>query len=261
MDIGVILGITGGLVLTVIGIVWGGGSLSTFFNPPSLMITLGASFFSLFVAHPVSRVLQIATFIRHALLPQNFQEERLITQLVAFSEKARREGLLALEDDLEEIEDGFLRKGIQLVVDGTDPDIIKNILYNELNQIQARHQSGMLLIDDWAKQAPAFGMFGTILGLIILLGRIEDKATIGQGMAVALLTTFYGIILSYLVFGQIKKKLEDRDGAETLVREILVEGVLSIQSGDNPRILEEKLLCFLPPARREAVRQAEAARD
>ena len=180
---------------------------------------------------------------------------------MAFSEKARREGLLALEDDLEEIEDGFLRKGIQLVVDGTDPEIIKNILYNELNQIQSRHQSGALLIDDWSKQAPAFGMFGTILGLIILLAKIEDRTTIGKGMAVALLTTFYGIIISYLVFGQIKKKLEDRDGAETLVREIMVEGVLSIQSGDNPRILEEKLLCFLPPARREAVRQAAAAPD
>jgi chemotaxis protein MotA len=104
-------------------------------------------------------------------------------------------------------------------------------------------------------------MFGTILGLIILLGRIEDRTTIGKGMAVALLTTFYGIIMSYLVFGQIRKKLEDRDATEVLVREIMVEGVLSIQSGDNPRILEEKLLCFLPPLRREAVRQAAASPD
>jgi chemotaxis protein MotA len=261
MDIGVILGIGGGLVLTAIGIVWGGGSLLAFFDPPSLMITVGASFLSLFVAYPVTRVLQIVTFVRLALTPTNFQEERLITRLVAFSEKARREGLLALEDDLEEIEDGFLRQGIQLVVDGTDPEIIKNILYNELNQIQARHQAGIMVITDWSTQAPAFGMFGTILGLIILLGNIEDRSTIGKGMAVALLTTFYGIILSYLVFGQIRKKLEGRDGDEALVREIMVEGVLSIQSGDNPRILEEKLLCFLPPARREAVRQAATGPD
>jgi chemotaxis protein MotA len=261
MDIGVIIGVAGGLVLTGIGIIWGGGDLRAFFDPPSLMITVGASFLSLFVAHPMSRVLSIATYVRHALRTPNFQEERLITQLVAFSEKARREGLLALEDDLEEIEDGFMRKGIQLVVDGTDPEIIKNILYNELNQIQARHQAGIMLVTDWSTQAPAFGMFGTILGLIILLARIEDRSTIGKGMAVALLTTFYGIILSYLVFGQIRKKLEDRDGAEALVREIMVEGVLSIQSGDNPRILEEKLLCFLPPARREAVRQAASAPD
>jgi len=121
MDLGVIVGVTGGVVLVIIGILWGGGDMLAFFNPPSIMITVGASFASLFVGHPFSRVLQLATFVRHTLTPPNFQEERLITQLVAFSEKARREGLLALEDDLEEIEDGFLRKGIQLVVDGTDP--------------------------------------------------------------------------------------------------------------------------------------------
>jgi chemotaxis protein MotA len=219
------------------------------------MITLGGSFASLLVGHPFSRVMSFLTYIRLTLRTPRFQEERLISQLVTFSEKARREGLLALEDDLEELEDEFLRKGIQLVVDGTDPEIIKNILYSELNQIQARHQLGILLVDDWAKQAPAFGMIGTIIGLIIMLARIEDRSTIGKGMAVALLTTFYGAMLSYLVFGPLRKKLEDRDGAEALVKEIMIEGILSIQGGDNPRILEEKLLCMLPPGRREAVRQ------
>ncbi len=255
MDLGIIVGLIAGTVFTIIGILWGGGDMRAFVNAPSVMITLGGALASLFVGHPFSRVLNMVTYLRITLRPPNFQEERLISQLVTFSEKARREGLLALEDDLEELEDDFLRKGIQLVVDGTDPEIIKNILYNELNQIQARHQSGILLIDDFSKQAPAFGMIGTILGLIIMLARIEDRSTIGSGMAVALLTTFYGAMLSYLVFGPLKKKLEDRDAAETLVKEIMVEGILSIQGGDNPRILEEKLLCMLPPGRREAVRQ------
>jgi chemotaxis protein MotA len=255
VDLGVIIGIIGGLALVTIGILWGGGDMRAFVSAPSVMITLGGALASLFVGHPISRVLNLVTYLRLTLRPINFQEERLISQLVSFSEKARREGLLALEDDLEELEDDFLRKGIQLVVDGTDPEIIKNILYNELNQVQARHQSGILLIDDFAKQAPAFGMIGTILGLIIMLARIEDRSTIGSGMAVALLTTFYGAMLSYLVFGPLKKKLEDRDGAEVLVKEIMMEGILSIQGGDNPRILEEKLLCMLPPSRREAVRQ------
>jgi chemotaxis protein MotA len=261
MDLGVVIGIAGGTALMIIGILWGGGSLFAFFDPASIMITCGASLASLFVGHPTGRVLQLMTYVRLTLKPLNFQEERLITQLVAFSEKARREGLLALEDDLEEIEDPFMRKGIQLVVDGTDPEIIKNIMYNELNQIQSRHQAAALVIDDWSKQAPAFGMIGTILGLIMMLARIEDRSSIGSGMAVALLTTFYGAMMSYLIFGPMKKKLDDRDAAETLVREIMIEGVLSIQSGDNPRILEEKLLCFLPPSRREAVRQAAAAPD
>jgi len=255
VDLGIIVGLIAGVVLTVIGILWGGGDMRAFINAPSVMITLGGSLASLFVGHPFSRVLNMVTYLRITMRPPNFQEERLISQLVTFSEKARREGLLALEDDLEELEDDFLRKGIQLVVDGTDPEIIKNILYNELNQIQARHQHGILLIDDFSKQAPAFGMIGTIIGLIIMLARIEDRSTIGSGMAVALLTTFYGAMLSYLVFGPLKKKLEDRDAAETLVKEIMLEGILSIQGGDNPRILEEKLLCMLPPGRREAVRQ------
>jgi chemotaxis protein MotA len=260
VDLGIVIGLIGGAALMVIGILWGGGNMRAFVNPASVMITLGGALASLFVGHPLSRVLNLVTYLRITMRPPNFQEERLISQLVTFSEKARREGLLALEDDLEELEDDFLRKGIQLVVDGTDPEIIKNILYNELNQVQARHQHGILLIDDFAKQAPAFGMIGTILGLIIMLARIEDRSTIGSGMAVALLTTFYGALLSYLVFGPLRKKLEDRDTAETLVKEIMVEGILSIQGGDNPRILEEKLLCMLPPGRREAVRQ-QAARE
>ena len=258
MDLGVIIGILGGGALMIIGIFWGGGNPMAFFDPASIVITVGGALASMFVGHPMSRVLSMITYLRITLRQPNFQEERLISQLVTFSEKARREGLLALEDDLEELEDEFLRKGIQLVVDGTDPEIIKNILYNELNQIQNRHKAAALLIDDFSKQAPAFGMIGTILGLIIMLARIEDRSTIGKGMAVALLTTFYGALLSYLIFGPLKKKLDDRDAAEALVKEIMIEGILSIQGGDNPRILEEKLLCMLPPGRREAVRQQAA---
>jgi chemotaxis protein MotA len=258
VDLGVVVGLIAGVAFVVIGIVWGGGNPGNFVNAASVMITVGGALASLFVGHPMSRVLNLVTYLRITLRQPNFQEERLISQLVTFSEKARREGLLALEDDLEELEDDFLRKGIQLVVDGTDPEIIKNILFNELNQIQARHRSGILLIDDFSKQAPAFGMIGTILGLILMLARLEDRSTIGRGMAVALLTTFYGAMLSYLVLGPLRKKLEDRDLSESLVKEIMIEGILSIQGGDNPRILEEKLLCMLPPTRREAVRQQAA---
>jgi chemotaxis protein MotA len=258
VDLGVIIGVLGGGALVILGIIWGGGNVTAFFDPASVVITVGGAIASLFVGHPMSRVLSLITYLRITLRQPNFQEERLISQLVTFSEKARREGLLALEDDLEELEDEFLRKGIQLVVDGTDPEIIKNILFNELNQIQNRHKAAALLVDDFSKQAPAFGMIGTILGLIMMLARIEDRSTIGKGMAVALLTTLYGALLSYLVLGPLKRKLDDRDAAEALVKEIMIEGILSIQGGDNPRILEEKLLCMLPPGRREAVRQQAA---
>ncbi len=260
MDLATIVGLLVGFTALVIGIFWTGGSALGFISISSIFITIVGSFCALMVANPLSRVLGIMRYFRLTLRIPNYEEERIISQLVTFSEKARREGLLALEDDLEEVEDEFLRKGIQLVVDGTDPDIIKNILYNELNQVQTRHAIGINLFDDWSKLAPAFGMIGTLIGLITMLAQIEDKSAIGIGMSTALITTLYGAVLGYLVFLPVKRKLEDRDEGESLVKEIMIEGILSIQSGDNPRILEEKLLAFLSPLRREAVRQ-EAARE
>jgi chemotaxis protein MotA len=260
MDLSTLIGLVSGLGLIIFGIIITGGTFNSFVSIPSVVITIGGSFAALMVANPLSRILGMMRYVNISLRIPNYEEERIISQLVTFSEKARREGLLALEDDLEEVEDEFLRKGIQLVVDGTDPDIIKNILYNELNQIQTRHAIGIKIFDDWGKLAPAFGMIGTLIGLIVMLGRIEDKSAIGAGMSTALITTLYGAFLANLVFIPIKSNLEDKDNAETLVKEIMIEGILSIQSGDNPRILEEKLLSFLPPVRREAVRQ-EAARE
>ncbi|RKX86777.1 MAG: motility protein A [Spirochaetes bacterium] len=255
MDLGTIAGISAGFVLILMSIITSGGSLSSYLNLPSFLMVLGGSFAALMVANPLSRVLGIMKYVNIGLHVPNYEEERIISRLVAFSEKARREGLLALEDDLEEVEDEFLRKGIQLVVDGTDPDIIKNILYNELNQIQERHVTGQDIFNQWGKLAPAFGMIGTLAGLIAMLANIEDKSSIGSGMALALITTMYGAIFANLVLIPYQHKLEDRDKAETLVKEIMIEGILSIQSGDNPRILEEKLISFLPPSRREAVKQ------
>ena len=260
MDLATIAGLLIGASALVVGILWGGGDIVRFASASSVMITIVGSFAALMVSNPLSRVLGILRYVRLVTRVPNYEEERIISQLVTFSEKARREGLLALEDDLEEVEDEFLRKGIQLVVDGTDPDIIKNILFNELNQIQTRHAIGINIFDDWSKLAPAFGMIGTLIGLITMLAQIEDKSAIGIGMSTALITTLYGAVLGYLVFLPVKRKLEDRDEGESLVKEIMIEGILSIQSGDNPRILEEKLLAFLPPLRREAVRQ-EAVRE
>ncbi len=260
MDLGTIIGLASGFALIFMSIITSGGSIASYLNLPSFIMTLGGSFAALLVASPLSRVLGMMKYINITLKVPVYEEERIISRLVTFSEKARREGLLALEDDLEEVEDEFLRKGIQLVVDGTDPEIIKNILYTELNQIQERHLVGQNLFDQWGKYAPAFGMIGTLAGLIAMLANIEDKSSIGSGMALALITTMYGAIFANLMFIPFKAKLEDRDKAETLVKEIMIEGILSIQSGDNPRILEEKLLSFLPPDRREAVRQ-EAARE
>jgi chemotaxis protein MotA len=260
MDFGTIFGVIGGIAAVAISIVGAKGILGSYLDWPSALTTIGGSIAAMLVGHGIKKFLGQGKWIRLVLRIPTWGEERIIARLVAFSEKARREGLLALEDDLEELEDDFLRKGIQLVVDGTDPEIIKNILYTELNQMQTRHEEGANFYNDWATWAPAFGMIGTLAGLIAMLQNINDKSSIGNGMALALITSLYGAIMCYLVFQPTRRKLMDQDGGETRVREIMIEGILSIQSGDNPRILEEKLISFLPPKQRESVRQ-EAARE
>jgi chemotaxis protein MotA len=254
MDLASLIGTVLGVMGILVGILVGGAEIGVYANLSSVFITIVGSFGAMMITHPLQRILMLPRLLGFAFRGRKFEEERIISHLVTLSEKARRDGLLALEDDLDAIEDPFFRKGIQLVVDGTDPEIIKTILYTELNKIEARHEANYLIFDDWGKTAPAFGMIGTLMGLIAMLRRLEDKSAIGRGMAQALLTTFYGAILAYLFLLPFKRKLQMKSEAETLVKEILIEGVLSIQAGDNPRILEEKLYTFLPPARREGLR-------
>ncbi|TFG64884.1 MAG: motility protein A [Spirochaetales bacterium] len=260
MDLATIIGLLLGAGALLLGIISGGGSLGRYIDIPSVFVTIGGSIGALIVSNPLSRVLGMFKYAKHALNTPKYEEERLISTLVSFSEKARREGLLALEDDLEDVPDEFMRKGIQLVVDGTDPEIIKTVMFTELNQMNERHAIGIKLFSDWGKLAPAWGMIGTLAGLIAMLANLQDTSAIGAGMALALITSLYGAIIANLICIPFTAKLEDRDKAETLVKEIVIEGVLSIQSGDNPRILEQKLVSFLPPSRREAV-LAESAKE
>jgi chemotaxis protein MotA len=254
MDIASIVGSLLTAAGLIIGLIVGKAQLDIYLDLGSVFITIVGSFGAMMTTHPIERVLLIPKFLRIVYRGVRNEEEKIISHLVTFSEKARRDGLLALEDDLDSIEDPFFRKGIQLVVDGTDPEIIKTILFTELNKIEERHEANYLIFDDWSKTAPAFGMIGTLTGLIAMLRHLEDKTAIGYGMSQALLTTLYGAVLSYGYFIPWKRKLENKSKGETLVKEILIEGVLSIQAGDNPRILEEKLYTFLPPARREGLR-------
>jgi chemotaxis protein MotA len=209
----------------------------------------------------MAKTVNIMRVGRNALYQRPFEAGRIISMIVTFSEKARREGLLALEDDLDELEDDFLRKGIQLVVDGTDPEIIRNVMETELNNMHSRHQGGIKIFEDWGIFAPAFGMIGTLIGLILMLRNIEDKSSIGQGMSVALITTLYGAVLANLVFIPVANKLTYNNDQEVLIREIMIEGTLSIQSGDNPRIVKEKLVSFLPPEIRAQVEEETGERE
>ncbi len=253
MDLATVLGFVAAVVIFVFGIISGGAGLMIYVNIPSVLVTFGGSIACTVMANPLSSITSVPKYVSKAMNVPNFQEEKIISTLVNFSERARREGLLALEDDLEEVEEEFMRKGIQFVVDGTDPEIIKNLLYTELNQMNARHAAGAKVFDDWGKLAPAFGMLGTLLGLVAMLINLSDPNSLGPQMAVSLITTLYGSMIANMFCTPIKSKLELRDADETLVKEIMIEGILSIQAGDNPRILESKLISFLPPERRKTV--------
>ncbi len=253
MDIASVVGLGLGFGLILMSMVLGGAGLSIYVDIPSVLMVIGGSFAAMLLSNPLPRMLGLAKYMNHVFKVPNYELEKTISTLVNFSERARREGLLALEDDIEEVEDEFLKNGIQMVVDGTDPEIIKTILYNDLTQLEERHAIGIKLMGDWSSLAPAFGMIGTLAGLIAMLSNLDDPDAIGSGMAMALITTMYGSIMANMMLIPFKNKLQDRDQEERLTREIMIEGILSIQAGDNPNILKYKLVSFLDPVKRQSM--------
>lgn len=250
MDLAAVGGMIAGVVLILGSIVLAGNDLGLYLHLASFIIVVFGSFIACVVASPMSRITNLGSVFKVFLNIQPFNKEELISQLVAFSESARKEGLLSLDDALNDVEDDFLRGGMRLVVDGTDPDVIKSVLYSDLDKIEGRHQKGIDFFALWATVAPAFGMIGTLVGLVGMMANLEDTSSIGPNMATALITTLYGSLFANLFFIPIEKKLTDKHGEEMLVKEIMVEGILSIQAGDNPRILEQKLYTFLAPSER-----------
>lgn len=239
-------------MVVVVGIAIGGGNAGAFINLPSIFITFGGAIGATIIQFPVEQLLKFPKILRIAFTPQKMSPTDVISLMVGYAQKARREGLLALEDETERAGDEFLKKGIQLVVDGTDPELVRSILEVELVFLEERHKTGRSMFEALGSALPAFGMIGTLIGLIQMLGRLNDPATVGPGMAVALLTTFYGALGSYLLVNPIAAKLKLRSDEEVLLRQVMIEGILSIQAGENPRIVEEKLKAFLEPKARQA---------
>ncbi|WP_324717729.1 MotA/TolQ/ExbB proton channel family protein [Carboxydochorda subterranea] len=255
MDVTTILGILIGLGL-IGGSIMIGGSILPYLDLPSLLLTMGGTVAATIINYRGRQLTNALRIIGIAAGHRSFQPDELIRLIVRLAEKARREGLLAMEEEAETIRDPFLRRGIQLVVDGTDPELVRNIMDIELTFIEERHRQGQALFESLAVYAPAFGMIGTLVGLIRMLGKLHDPATVGPAMSLALLTTLYGALAAYLVFTPIAGKLRVKNDEEVMIREMMIEGVLSIQAGENPRIVEEKLRSFLPPARKEPARSA-----
>jgi len=252
MDLTTFVGIIAGITLVGTAIQMG-GSVRSFIDIPSIMITIGGTIAATLINFRIDDIKNVLRVTKIAFTRRPPQLTAVIMQIISLAELARREGLLALDNSLDKVKDDFLRHGLQLVVDGVDATVIREILETDLDAIEERHKMGRKLFDQMALFSPAFGMIGTLIGLIQMLRNINNPSAIGPGMAVALVTTFYGALLAYLVFIPISGKLAVRASEEALEKQILIEGILAIQSGDNPRIVEEKLRAFLPPAIRAKV--------
>jgi chemotaxis protein MotA len=250
LDIATLIGLFGGTMIILLSIMVAGG-LGAFINVPSLLVVVGGTIASVLVQYPLSDVLGLIAIMRQTLFAKAAEPDRLIETVVKFAEEARRDGLLALEKHVHEIDDEFIKDGLQLAIDGTEPELLRDILDTEVSNLEDRHSKGHGILEAFGTFAPAFGMIGTLIGLVVMLQNMKDPSSIGPAMAVALITTFYGAVLSNLIFLPLAGKLKERTKDEVKVREMIMEGILSIQSGDNPRLVEQKLKTFLPPKLRQ----------
>jgi len=247
MDIATVLGVVIAIGLILSSIILGGGTFGAFLDPASVMVVLGGSIASAMISFPMKNFLNVFTILMKVFFYNLDSIPGLIEEIVSLAETARRDGLLALEGRLEEIENPFVVLGIQMAVDGTRPEVMEDILRTELDAVATRHRDGKALMDCMGRFAPAFGMIGTLMGLVIMLGDMSDPSKIGAGMAVALLTTMYGAVASNVVFLPFAEKLGFINKQELLTMEIIVRGIMAIQSGENPRVIEQKLNTFIPP--------------
>lgn len=250
MDIATLAGIIAGTSFILIGILLS-GSLSSFYDAPSVMIVMGGTLASTLIAYPLNKVIGIINVARNLFFVKELNSQDVITRIIELANVARKEGLLALEEAASNLNDPFLQKGVLLIVDGTDPELVRNIMETEISFVEERHKQGQGIFETMGALAPAYGMIGTLIGLINMLLALDDPDMLGPNMSVALITTFYGSVLANFLFIPMAIKLKHRSGQELLYKGIMLEGLLSIQAGENPRIIEEKLKAFLSPSERK----------
>ena len=251
MDLTTIVGVVLGFALILMAMLLG-GSIGAYIDIPSVLIVIGGTAAATMTAFPLPNVLKLPAVFQKSLKMPGRSASAQITQMVELAELARRDGILALENSTDQMEDELLITGVKMAVDGTDPELIETVMEAELDNMIVRHDAGKGLLDTMGRYAPAFGMIGTLIGLVAMLANMSDPSKIGSGMAAALLTTMYGAILANVMFLPIADKLALKNEEEILIKTIVIKGVMAIQSGDNPRVVEQQLLTFLPPGDRAA---------
>lgn len=256
MDLASIIGLVFAFALMVFGMAtgdFGVAALPWFLDPASMLITFGGAFGSVLAGSTLQGFVSGLKSIALIFKVPNLDSVGTIKQIIDLSNVARKEGLLALEESANTLEDPFMKKGILLIVDGTDPELVRGILEAELVNTDSRHQKN---IDFWKQigaMGPAWGMIGTLIGLVLMLKNLSDPDSIGPAMATALITTYYGSVLANWISAPVATKLTTFNEEEIQLKEIMIEGLLSIQAGENPRVIEEKLKSFLAPNMREGL--------
>ena len=261
MDIASIIGLIVCFILVIFGILYGNdfSVIINFLDAPSALITFGGSFCCILASYTLPNFLEGLKSIRHIFKLSTMNVPDTIQKIIDLSNIARKEGLLSLEEAATDIEDEFLKKGILLIVDGTDPELVRAIMETELVSVEGRHKDTIGFWDTLAAMGPAWGMIGTLIGLVDMLYHMNDPSTLGPAMAVALITTLYGSLLANWICIPVSNKLKADNAVEMQQKEVMIEGLLSIQAGENPRVIEEKLKSFLPPKDRTSAEGEEEA--
>ncbi len=251
MDISTAGGFAACLGLIAFGIILGGAGFGAYIDPPSIAIVVGGTIGAIFIGFPVKEVFNALVAFKVAFLPTSHDPRTTVKQLEELSQRARREGLLSLEEAAEAAEDDFLRRGLQMMVDGHEPSAIESVLFGEIDKLESRHKVSIAVWDSLGAYGPALGLIGTLIGLVQMLQNMQDPSSIGPAMAVALLTTFYGAIIGNVFGIPTANKLKLRSAQEVAHMELIAQGLISILGGENPRFMVERLNATLPPSLRE----------
>lgn len=258
MDTAVLIGLMLGIVGIIGGNIMEGGSPTALINMPGFMIVVIGSLGAGITGFPMKTVKLLPKLLGLAFKDQDHSAAKVVPVFEQMADKARREGLLSLEEEARQIEDPFLSKGMQLIVDGTDPEALREILETEVSSMEARHHQGIGFLEAIGGYAPTLGVLGAIMGLISVLSHLDNTEALGHGIAVAFVASFYGVFTANIIWLPLANNLKVKNAAEVEMREAMLEGLMAIQGGDNPRVVKDKLLGYVPPAERDAVDEAEA---
>jgi chemotaxis protein MotA len=257
MDLATVFGLVLGFSLMALAVFLApGASFGALIDYPSILIVVGGALASVLVCFPLRALFGMRQLVKTVFFNKPENLTGVIDELVSLAETARRDGLLALELRMDGISHPFITLGVQLAVDGTRPEVLEEILRIKIDALAARHRTGKNIVDQLAKFGPAYGLIGTLLGLIFMLGRLNDPETLGPGMAVALVTTLYGAVMANMVMLPFSEKLAHLNREELTAMELILRGILAIQSGENPRIIEQKLSTFVPDRSEPLTRKA-----